>query len=100
MREGRIQFLSQFPSLAQPEMRAFLPDPGDPATFERCKLDFSERRTHAADLPLHRDLLRLRREEPVFRAQRPGGVDGAVLAAEAFVLRYFGGSAATTGCCW
>ena len=26
-----------------------------------------------------RDLLRLRREDPVFRAQRPGGVDGAVL---------------------
>jgi maltooligosyltrehalose trehalohydrolase len=39
---------------------------------------------------LHRDLLRLRREEPVFRAQRRGGVDGAVLAPQAFVLRFFG----------
>jgi maltooligosyltrehalose trehalohydrolase len=90
VREGRLQFLSQFRQLAQPEMRAFLADPGDPATFERCKLDFSERRTHAFVYSLHRDLLRLRREVPVFRAQRPGGVDGAVLAAEAFVLRYFG----------
>jgi maltooligosyltrehalose trehalohydrolase len=39
---------------------------------------------------LHRDLLRLRREEPVFRAQNCGGMDGAVLATEALVLRFFG----------
>jgi maltooligosyltrehalose trehalohydrolase len=38
---------------------------------------------------LHRDLLKLRREDPVFRLQRPRGVDGAVLAPEAFVLRFF-----------
>ena len=36
-----------------------------------------------------RDLLRLRRDDPVFRAQRPGGLDGAVLGPAAFVLRYF-----------
>ena len=38
---------------------------------------------------MHRDLLRLRREDPVFRAQRPRGVDGAVLGPQTFVLRYF-----------
>jgi maltooligosyltrehalose trehalohydrolase len=38
----------------------------------------------------HRDLLRLRREDAVFRAQRRGGLDGAVLGPEAFVLRFFG----------
>ncbi len=91
VREGRLQFLSQFRELAQPEMRAIMADPGDPATFERCKLDLSERETHAPIYRLHKDLLRLRREDPVFRAQRPGGVDGAVLGEEAFVLRYFGG---------
>src|SRR5262249_41357084 len=37
-----------------------------------------------------RDLLKLRRADPVFRKPRPGGVDGAVLGAEAFVLRFFG----------
>src|SRR5690606_34807686 len=31
----------------------------------------------------------LRREDPVFRPQRPGGVDGAVLSADALVLRFF-----------
>lgn len=39
---------------------------------------------------LHRDLLRLRREDPVIAARRPGGVDGAVLGPGAFVLRFFG----------
>jgi maltooligosyltrehalose trehalohydrolase len=87
---GRIQFLAQFPNLAQAEMRRTIADPGDPATFERSKLDFAERLNHAQIYRMHKDLLRLRREDPVFRAQRPAGVDGAVLASEAFVLRYFG----------
>jgi maltooligosyltrehalose trehalohydrolase len=90
VREGRIQFLSQFRALAQPEMRPWHIDPGDPAAFERCKLDFRERETHEPIYRLHKDLLRLRRRDPVFRAQRPRGVDGAVLGGEAFVLRFFG----------
>lgn len=88
--EGRIQFLAQFRNLAQPEMRGCQPDPGDRATFERCKLDFSERERNAGTYRLHKDLLRLRREDPLFRAQRQRGVDGAVLGDESFVLRYFG----------
>lgn len=90
-REGRVQFLAQFPSIAAPEMRPWLRDPGDPATFELSKLDLSERRSHAEVYLMHQDLLRLRREDPVFRAQRAGAVDGAVLAPEAFVLRFAGG---------
>ena len=86
VREGRIQFLSQFPSLAQPEARSLLADPGDPATFQQCKLDFRERHTHAPIYQLHKDLLRLRRDDPGLR----GRVDGAVLAGEAFLLRFFG----------
>jgi maltooligosyltrehalose trehalohydrolase len=88
--KGRGEFLAQFPSLAVPEMEACLADPADRATFERCKLDLAERDRHAAAYALHRDLLRLRREDAVFRAPRAGSVDGAVLAAEAFVLRFFG----------
>ena len=89
VREGRIQFLSQFPSLAQPEMCGYHIDPGDPANFERCKLDFRERRLHAPLYALHQDLLRLRREHAVFRTQDWDAVDGAVLSEQAFVLRYF-----------
>ncbi len=88
--EGRNQFLAQFPNLAQPETRCRLADPGDPETFARSKLDLTERGKHTEVYQLHKDLLRLRREDPVFRAQRPGAIDGAVLAGEAFVLRYFG----------
>jgi maltooligosyltrehalose trehalohydrolase len=90
VRAGRAEFLKQFPSLAAYEASACLPDPGDPATFERCKLDLSERGRHAEAYALHRDLLRLRREDSVFRAQGTGGLDGAVLGPEAFALRFFG----------
>jgi maltooligosyltrehalose trehalohydrolase len=90
VRQGRAEFLSQFPSVATPEVRERLSDPGDPATFERCKLDFGERERHAEAYALHCDLLRLRKDDAVFASQRRGAVDGAVLGPEAFVLRYFG----------
>ena len=41
-------------------------------------------------MQLHRDLLRLRREDAVFAAQRADRIHGAVIAGEAFLLRYFG----------
>ena len=88
VRKGRKEFLAQFRSLALPEVQATLADPADPQTFERCKLDFSERAKHAPVYQMHRDLMRLRREDPVLSRQRPRGVDGAVLGAQAFVLRY------------
>jgi maltooligosyltrehalose trehalohydrolase len=88
--KGRAEFLAQFRSLATQEMQGRFANPGDPATFERCKLDHSERETHREVYELHRDLLTLRREEPVFRAQKRHGLDGAVLSPQAFVLRFFG----------
>jgi maltooligosyltrehalose trehalohydrolase len=87
VRKGRMDFLRQFPSLATPEVQRLLADPADPRTFERSTLDLGERERHAEAYALHRDLLRLRTEDPAFRAQRT--VDGAVLGAEAFVLRFF-----------
>lgn len=90
VREGRHKFLAQFPSIAANEMRGRLADPGDAATFEACKLDWSEFDKHGKAVALHRDLLRLRREDPVFSRQLRGQLDGAALGAEAFVLRFFG----------
>lgn len=87
---GRKEFMKQFPSIARPEVQARLPDPGDPQTFVRSKLDTAERQTHAEAYAVYRDLLRLRREDPVFGNPRAGGVDGAVLGDGAFVLRFFG----------
>jgi maltooligosyltrehalose trehalohydrolase len=89
VRRGRAEFLSQFRAIADSAMRACLADPHDPRTFERCKLDLSERQKHASAYALHRDLLKLRHTDPVFRRPRPRGVDGAVLGPAAFLLRYF-----------
>ncbi|UEM06843.1 malto-oligosyltrehalose trehalohydrolase (plasmid) [Skermanella rosea] len=90
--EGRREFLSQFPSLATPAMQALLAPPGAEETFLGSKLDPAERdrEPNARWYALHRDLLRLRREDAVFRTQRKGGMDGAVLGREAFCLRFFG----------
>lgn len=88
--EGRATFLAQFRSLATSEMQTCLVDPANPSTFERCKLDFSERERNRRTYDFHRDLLRLRRDDPVFSAQTPGGVDGAVLAEKCLLLRFFG----------
>ncbi|MET0592657.1 MAG: malto-oligosyltrehalose trehalohydrolase [Polyangiaceae bacterium] len=92
VREGRRAFLTQFPSLASPDVQAKIADPSARSTFDACKLDFSERESHAATYALHRDLLALRRRDPVFRAgQVRGGVDGFVLNEHAFGIRLFGG---------
>ncbi|OLC43765.1 MAG: malto-oligosyltrehalose trehalohydrolase [Acidobacteria bacterium 13_1_40CM_65_14] len=89
VRKGRGEFLTQFKSIADFERRATLDDPGDPVTFERCKLDVRERETHAHAYALHADLLRLRRESAAFGEPRLGSVDGAVLSPSAFTLRFF-----------
>ncbi|HZI17417.1 MAG TPA: malto-oligosyltrehalose trehalohydrolase [Pyrinomonadaceae bacterium] len=102
---GRAEFLSQLPSVHTPEVRARLAAPHDGETFERCKLDHSERGSesdtargsegdtgrsfHRQVYELHRDLLRLRREDSVFSARRRVRLDGAVLGPDAFVLRFF-----------
>ena len=88
VKQGRGKFLEQFQSIAAGG-RAILTDPAARATFERCKLDHAERESHSEALALHRDLIALRRRDPVFADAASRTVDGAVLAAEAFVLRYF-----------
>ena len=85
--QGRLEFLGQFASIRDNAVREVVPRPDDPATFERCKLDWREWTSHAPIVALHRDLLRLRREDATIRA---ANIDGAVVGPEAFVLRYFG----------
>jgi maltooligosyltrehalose trehalohydrolase len=91
--KGRAEFMAQFPSVATPEMRARLPNPGDPETFQRCKLKLSERNEpgHAQVYRMYKDLLKLRRDTPAFRGRWPGGMDGAVLGNHVFCLRFFTG---------
>ncbi|GJG88182.1 malto-oligosyltrehalose trehalohydrolase [Gemmatimonadetes bacterium T265] len=98
VQRGRFAELAQFRSLARPEMQAILPVPHDPATFRSCVLDWDERERawHGAWLRLYRDLIALRRADPVFSTPRTGvgttagALDAATLTEHAFVLRYFG----------
>lgn len=90
---GRREFLAQFPGYATAAAQAAIPDPADPATFAASKLDPGERQRHSQIYDLHRDLLRLRREDIAIAAQDRTSIDGAVLSSRAFVLRWFGGAA-------
>jgi maltooligosyltrehalose trehalohydrolase len=93
VQKGREKFLSQFPSFRHAiEVEGFHPLAGEEA-FRRSRLKLEERQTHAGALALHRELLRLRREDAVFSAQRRRSIDGETLSSEALVLRYFGDAA-------
>lgn len=88
VQKGRAEFVKQFPSLASEAAQACLPAPHDPATFERCKLNWSERDDGNVFVRLHRDLLEMRRSDTAFRTQDASTMDGAVLGPEVFVLRF------------
>jgi maltooligosyltrehalose trehalohydrolase len=91
VRKGRAEFVSQFASLATPAMTDTLAPPDDESTFARSKLDWTEFDRHVAWRRFFKDLLEVRAHDVAFASATPGDVDGAVLAHEAFVLRYFTG---------
>jgi maltooligosyltrehalose trehalohydrolase len=87
---GRKEFLRQFRTIACPEAEPYLSDPGNEKSFLVSKLNHADREKNSSIYQMHRDLLRIRREDPVIANAQSAGVDGAVLGANAFVLRYFG----------
>jgi maltooligosyltrehalose trehalohydrolase len=86
VRAGRADFLHQWRSRATGQLT--FDDPCSRETFEKCKLDLSERGKHAETCALHRDLLQLRKSEAVFSRQ-DRQFDGATLAPETVVARFF-----------
>jgi len=90
VREGRSEFLSQFPGLATREMQERLPSPSDPATFEASKLERRGDPRHAPVLQLHRDLLTLRRADPVLAELGTGAVcvETSALTDDVLIVRY------------
>ena len=86
VRAGRADFLHQWRSRATGQLT--FDDPCSRETFEKCKLDLSERGKHAETCALHRDLLQLRKSEAVFSRQ-DRQFDGAILAPETVVARFF-----------
>lgn len=86
---GRREFIAQFRAEASAQAQRAIPAPDDERTFTSSKLDWRERETGGAWLRLHRDLLRLRRADPVIARQDVNEIDGAVLSETAFVLRWW-----------
>jgi maltooligosyltrehalose trehalohydrolase len=89
IREGRREFLAQFPTLRDPEVMASLLPPDAEDTYKRCILDLSERERHPESYALYKDLIAVRRTKlmPDAASRR---VDGAVISPEALLLRFFG----------
>jgi maltooligosyltrehalose trehalohydrolase len=89
IREGRREFLSQFPTLRDPDVVASLFPPDAEDTYKRCILDLSERERHPEVYALYKDLIALRRTKlrPDAALRR---LDGAVVSPEALLLRFFG----------
>jgi maltooligosyltrehalose trehalohydrolase len=91
VQDGRVEFMRQFASIADSNCPMAVVN--DPKTFEACKVDHSERAKDPRVSALHIDLIRLRKNDRVFSAQRSDWMHGAVIAPDAFVLRFFGAEA-------
>ena len=86
---GRKESLAQFQNLATVEMQAQLANPGDLDTFMKSKINSSEREKNQPIYQLHKDLIKLRKSDPVFNKSTVPFV-GSVLNNDAFLLRFFG----------
>lgn len=86
---GRSDFMKQFPRIESFEQGAAVPDPADPKTFEKSKLNWQEAESNQHIIALHRDLIRLRQEDRIIAAQDKRAIEGSVLGPEAFTLRWY-----------
>ena len=84
VRLGRAEFMRQFRNVA-----GRLPaDPADESLFAACRLADEDLEENPGLLALHADLLRLRREDPVIRAQQPDAIHPVILNPRALALRW------------
>jgi maltooligosyltrehalose trehalohydrolase len=88
VRQGRAEFLKQFPSISSDESQRRLAEPSSQETFNASKLRPEERRRNVHAVAFVTELLSLRKKDPVFSAQRADRMHGAVLGEEAFALRF------------
>jgi maltooligosyltrehalose trehalohydrolase len=65
VRVGLLAFLSQFPTLADPETRDILPNPADETAFRACTITWCGHPGSEEARLLHTDLLSLRRSDSV-----------------------------------
>ena len=86
--KGRKEFLAQFRSFREAQVPIPLARPDDVSTFTKCKLNFAERNQHHEAYALHRELIRLRRTDPLFQQMSMLNVEAATLSDRIFVIRY------------
>jgi maltooligosyltrehalose trehalohydrolase len=65
VRVGREEFLSQFPSLRDPEFRRRMPAPSSEDAYRQCQIDWQQTPDGVNAWRLHTDLLALRRNDSV-----------------------------------
>jgi malto-oligosyltrehalose trehalohydrolase len=99
--EGRRREFARFERFADPHARKSIPDPNDPETFRRSKLDWStlQGQLHADCYRYHRKLLEVRRQEIIPRlAGMQGGASFELLGGTGFLRVYWrmGNGAALT----
>jgi maltooligosyltrehalose trehalohydrolase len=90
--EGRRQEFARFAAFADPKVRQSIPDPNDPETFKRSKIDWagSQGPRQREWLAFHRKLLELRQREIVPRIERirPGATDFVLLGDQGISVRW------------
>ena len=93
VRKGRLEFLSQFPSLASSEARERLPVPNDEAMFNACRLDWRETGVGRDARRLYVDLLGLRQKDAVLSAVGTSdiSIDSSAPTSDIVLIRYSNG---------
>ena len=87
--EGRRREFRDFAGFAESASQGLVPDPQDPATFERSRLDWSERSSpvHAACLALYTELLRLRGTHRALAAAPASRGDAEAIGNDVIAMR-------------
>ncbi|MDO9168300.1 MAG: malto-oligosyltrehalose trehalohydrolase [Methylobacter sp.] len=94
--EGRRREFAGFGKFADPAARAAIPDPNDPATFVRCKLNWDclDEPQHQLWLEYYKHLLTLRRTHVVPRLPGMGGGEFELMGTSGLVVRWHLGDGA------
>lgn len=90
IRKGRFTSLALFARLDTDDVRKSIPDPTSEATFLKSKLKESERQKKTPLYELHKELINLRKTDPIFKKVNKIPIEGAVLGPDTFIIRYFG----------
>lgn len=88
--KGRTEFMFQFPRIKSLDQVTGIFDPADERTFQMCKLNWAECESNEPMVRLHRDLIRLRKQDAVFARQDRAGIESSLIGQEAFALRWYG----------